>query len=301
MTELAVVGVGDWGENLVRTFDAAANVSRCCHAGDPDTAARLADQYPHVVVTTDYETVLASDVDAVVVATPIDTHSSLVKRALRADKHVFVEKPLGERRAGAARAGRLANERGLVLFVGYLFVHHPLFERVGALVDDEVRSVDLAWNYVGGFTSELVTDYVCHPVSVTTALFDAAPDAVDVTACRDVTSGPGPDAVSCTLSYGETPCHLRVSRISPREANTRVAVETERGISVWDDTVLRRFDEETGEFRTVATADTEPLAAECRAFCRCVERDESPTTDGEFAGTVHGVLGRVRHGCRTNV
>jgi hypothetical protein len=51
----------------------------------------------------------------------------------------------------------------------------------------------------------------------------------------------------------------------------------------------------------VVTTDYETVLAECRAFCRCVERGESPTTDGEFAGTVHGVLGRVRHGCRTNV
>lgn len=299
MSDVAVVGVGDWGRNLLRVFDEAADVQRCCHAGAPDTREWLTDAYPGVGVTTDYDEVLASDVEAVVVATPIDTHVDLVERALRAGKHVFVEKPLGPDRSGAAAVADVARERDLVVFVGYLFVHHPLFERVGALAREGLGSVRLSWNYVGEFATHLVTDYVCHPVSVTTALFGGRPDAVAVTGVEDVTDGPGPDALSARLTYGDVDCSLRVSRLSPRDSSTRVAVATDAGdYYLWDDTVLRRLGED-GRFREVATADAEPLAAECRAFLRAVASGTTPRTDGAFAVTVHDVLAEIAAAART--
>jgi predicted dehydrogenase len=300
MTDLALVGAGDWGRNLLRVLDdeTDATVPVCCHAGDPETRGWLVDNYPNVTVTTDYDDVLASDVDAVVIATPIPTHADLVCRALDAGTHVFCEKPLGPERAGAARAAELADHRDLTLFVGYLFVHHPLFARVSDIIATEgVRRVSLEWNYVGGFDTDLTRDLVSHPVSVTTALFgegDAPGDPDDVTvAVREGVDG-RVDRLDCTLTYREVPCDLRVSRLAPREAANRVTLVTDAGnCYVWDDTVLRRFDHGSESFERVAAAGTEPLAAECGAFLACLDAETVPKTDGGFAVAVQETLDAI--------
>jgi predicted dehydrogenase len=99
-----VIGFGYWGPQLVRNFDRlpAGHVSHIAELSpERREAARL--EYPTITVTESIEDVLASEVNAVVVATPIRTHYALAKAALERGKHIFVEKPLTthrERRPG---------------------------------------------------------------------------------------------------------------------------------------------------------------------------------------------------------
>src|SRR3954452_22381869 len=93
---VAVVGLGYWGPNLLRNLSELeqVEVAYVCDL-DPDRLARFARRYPDVQATDQLSDVLDDPaVDAVIIATPVDTHHTLATRCLAADKHVFVEKPL---------------------------------------------------------------------------------------------------------------------------------------------------------------------------------------------------------------
>ena len=93
---IAVVGLGYWGPNLVRALHDVdqAQVTWICDL-DPKHLEKVGRRYPAVARTMDFGEVLADDtVDAIAVATPVTSHFPLAKSALEAGKHVFVEKPL---------------------------------------------------------------------------------------------------------------------------------------------------------------------------------------------------------------
>src|SRR5581483_1827594 len=96
MIHIAVIDAGYWGPNLIRNFNQVPD-ARVTFVCDLNTAKleRLAGQYPNLHTTRDYQEALRdSQVDTVVVATPVSTHRKLATDALRAGKHVLVEKPL---------------------------------------------------------------------------------------------------------------------------------------------------------------------------------------------------------------
>ena len=96
MIQVGVIGAGYWGPKHIRVFSELPG-SRVAMVADMDEQRLAATraQYRHVRVTTDYRDVLySSDIDAVVIATPVSTHSRLAREALLAGKHVLVEKPL---------------------------------------------------------------------------------------------------------------------------------------------------------------------------------------------------------------
>src|SRR5439155_17310445 len=94
--QVAVVGLGYWGPNLLRVLFELPDVAvkYACDL-DTDRLAKAIRRYPSVEATTSVDQVLEDpDVDAVIIATPVFTHFELASRALRAGKHTFVEKPL---------------------------------------------------------------------------------------------------------------------------------------------------------------------------------------------------------------
>ena len=94
--KLGIIGCGYWGPNLIRNFNNISGVEMT-HCGDLDESRlnHIKGIYPKTIVTKDYREILSKkDVDAIIVATPIDTHYKIAKDALNADKHVLVEKPI---------------------------------------------------------------------------------------------------------------------------------------------------------------------------------------------------------------
>jgi predicted dehydrogenase len=93
---VAVVGLGYWGPNLLRVLFELPE-TKVKYACDLDTRrlSKVIRRYPSVEPTTDFDRVLADpEVDAVVIATPVFTHYELASRSLAAGKHTFIEKPL---------------------------------------------------------------------------------------------------------------------------------------------------------------------------------------------------------------
>src|SRR5881397_442895 len=124
-TSVGVVGLNYWGPNLVRNFDALAELTWLCDLDETQLAA-IGSRYPEARTTTSFDELLADDgLDAIVIATPVPTHYALAKQALDAGKHVFVEKPPAMRANEMDELVALAEERDLVLMPGHLLLYHP--------------------------------------------------------------------------------------------------------------------------------------------------------------------------------
>jgi predicted dehydrogenase len=134
---IAVVGLGYWGPNLVRVLFERNDVQvRWMCDQDPARTERLSRRYPGVNTTHSIDDVLADPlVDAVVLATPVNTHFELARRCMQAGKHVFVEKPLAASTSQAIELIDFATEQGLVLTCGHTFLYSPAVRAVKALID----------------------------------------------------------------------------------------------------------------------------------------------------------------------
>lgn len=288
---VAVVGIGRWGKNLLRCFDERTEVVACHHTGDEDNAEWVADHYPEVEVTTDYDDVLEEPrVDAVVIATPIATHVDLARRALSADRHVFVEKPLAPTAGDGAELLDLADERDRTLFVGYVFVYNPAIGRLGELIDGDARYARFDWKKFGPFDEPVVRNLLSHDVAVLRHLFDSEIEAMRVLDDGGVADRTDVVSVGGSLRSGPAfSMHAnRISRLD-RKAIT-VVTDTEECLQFEDD-ALYRFGPDG--YVPVAVPDVEPLAVECEAFLECVETGRIPVTDGEFGNAVDRVLDEV--------
>src|SRR6266700_235469 len=131
--KLAVVGAGYWGANLIRVFHRLGVLKSICDF-NLTQLQKLASQYPDAAVEPSYEAVLNdSSIDAVVIATPAETHYDLAKLALRAGKDVFVEKPMTLRADETEGLTSLAERLGRILMVGHLLEFHPAITRLREL------------------------------------------------------------------------------------------------------------------------------------------------------------------------
>ena len=108
--KVAVLGCGLWGRNIVRNFYNLNALGMVCDL-DEENLAKVREQYPDVRTTRDYNDILNSDeITAVCVVTPSHTHYPMVKKALLAGKHVYVEKPIATRADEAQELSKIAQE-----------------------------------------------------------------------------------------------------------------------------------------------------------------------------------------------
>ena len=133
--QIAVLGCGYWGRNLVRNFQAIRALAAVCDATAEgrDLAKKLA---PGAKVVADVQDVWNdSAITGVVVVTPAETHARLGQQALEAGKDVFCEKPLALRYEDAQRLADLAQAKARILMVGHVLEYHPAIDKIRELVD----------------------------------------------------------------------------------------------------------------------------------------------------------------------
>ena len=132
---IAVVGNGYWGKNLVRNFFELGALHTVCD-GNPLVEASVRAKYPQVSYLQDYADVLLDDnIRGVVLATPAVLHYDMAKRALLAGKDVFVEKPLALQVAEGEELLELAAKCGRILMVGHILQYHPAVRKLKELID----------------------------------------------------------------------------------------------------------------------------------------------------------------------
>jgi predicted dehydrogenase len=288
MTRVAQVGLGQWGKNLVRNFDQLAELVWLCDIDD-ERRAQAAQSYPSAQVTSSFDDVLADEsVEAVVVATPVPTHYELARRALEADKHVFVEKPPAMRGAEMEELCELAEERDRVLMPGHLLLYHPGVQKLKEIVDSgelgEVLYVYGNRQNLGTFrTNEnALWSLGVHDLSVLLYLIEEEPSEVRAHGNAFLSRGVE-DVVFCYLRFPSGKmAHMHLSWLDPHKirritvvGNERMAVfddmERERKITVYDNWRTR-----TGDIYSPTVDATEPLQRECEHFLRLVAGEGAP-------------------------
>jgi predicted dehydrogenase len=285
---LGQVGLGPWGKNLVRNFAELAELEWLCDI-DPARREESASRYPAARVTDDFEELLSSDVEAVVVATPVPTHYELARRALAAGKHVFVEKPPAMRAEEMEELVALSEERGLVLMPGHLLLYHPAVTKLKQLVDaGELGDVLCVYGNRQNLgvirkNENALWSLGVHDLSVILYLLDEEP--TEAWAHGNAFLNPGvEDVVFCYLRFPSGKiAHMHLSWLDPQKMRRITVVgldkmvvfddmELEHKVTIYEKAPWQPADS-YGEWRTRTgdkfspkVANDEPLRLECRAF-----------------------------------
>jgi predicted dehydrogenase len=294
---IAVVGAGRWGPNLVRNLLEIAG-DRMALVVDPDAGRRrvVAETFGVATAADVADALDDPDIGAVALATPTETHVALARRALNAGKHVLVEKPLSTSRADGEALCRLAEEWGLVLMVGHVFLYDAAVQEVhqrlaagdlGRLLYismtrtnlGPVREVSAAW------------DLASHDVAIVNHWLGGLPRAVSASGVSWLRPGVE-DAVFATLRYpNDVLIHLRASWLEPCKTRAIAVVGEERMATIDHlDPDPLRMHEHDGTTTSVAVAEAEPLRVQCQDFLDCISSGKEPAASGSFGLGVVRVL-----------
>jgi predicted dehydrogenase len=287
------VGLGYWGRNLARVFDAESDLTWLCDASET-LREEFARRYPNARVTADFEEMLSSDVDAVVIATPVPTHFPLAKAALEAGKNVFVEKPPAMRVEEMEELIGIAEARGLVLMPGHLLLYHPGVQKLKQLVDagelGEVLVVYGNRQNLGKIRMDenALWSLGVHDLSV--ILYLIQEKIVEAAAHGHAFLNEGvEDVVFCYLRFGSGKiAHMHLSWLDPHKMRRLTVVGRDK-MAVFDDMDLDRkvtvYDKapeqpadtygewrtRTGDIFSPKVSNAEPLRLECQHFLRLVQ------------------------------
>ena len=297
---VGVIGAGYWGVNLLRNFDALGTLAALCEV---DAAARHTQSaaYPRAAVFDHADSLFADPtIDAVAIATPAATHGGLVKQALAAGKHIFVEKPLCLDVEEGKRLAKSTTAKGLTLMVGHLMLYHPAFVALRRCIDDRELG-DLRYIYSNRLSlgkvrreENALWSFAPHDISMILALTGTLPSRIAATGGYYLSH----DVADTTLSHltfdSGVQAHIFVSWLHPFKDQRLVVVGT-RGMAAFNDVAqgadkllyypLRQ--KTAGDVPVLAKADArpipidagEPLRRECQAFLDAVSGGAAPPSD----------------------
>lgn len=306
---VAVVGMGYWGKNLVRNFSEIGALSLICDE-NPDCREMVRQEYPDISFCSDFETVLTNKkIKAVVLATPASAHYEMARKALEAGKDVLVEKPLALTVKDGERLVKLAADRQKILMVGHVLRYHPAVIKLGELI----RNGDLGcirYFYsnrlnIGKIRVEenILWSFAPHDISVMLALLMEEPCAITCQGGVYLDQNIADVTMSQFLFPSGVRGHIFVSWLHPFKEQRLVVVGSEK-MAVFDDTAddkLVVYPHKVAWKNRIPTAvkakaekipiaADEPLRAECLHFLECVRDRKQPLTDGREGLRVLKVL-----------
>ncbi len=306
---VAVIGCGYWGKNLVRNFHGLGALAAISDP-DPGTASAMAAQFDVSCLNSD-EFLSDENVTAVAIAAPSDLHYRLVRDALDAGKHVFVEKPLALDLAQAEELCERADAAGLTLMVGHLLQYHPVFLKLLDMVR-QGQLGRLQYLYSNRLNLGIVRreenilwSFAPHDISMILSLVGDEPEQVTAIGAAYLHKRIA-DVTTTHLAFaGGEQAHIHVSWLHPFKEQKLVVVG-DRAMAVFDDgqpwpTKLQLYPHQIewidgrplpskADAVPVLVAEAEPLECECRHFIDCVSTGARPRTDGAEALRVLRVL-----------
>ena len=132
---LGIVGLGYWGPNIIRNLQGNKAVSSIrAFDLDSDRTFRLKTRFPSLIPVNEFDSLLKSDVEAVIIATPVFSHFELAKKALENGKHIWVEKPFVMNAKEAEDLINLADKNSLRIFVDHTFIYTGAVRKIKELV-----------------------------------------------------------------------------------------------------------------------------------------------------------------------
>jgi predicted dehydrogenase len=184
---IAIVGCGYWGPNLLRNFSQIpdCHVTACCDLDDKKLA-RMKTLYPAITATRNFEEIVAdSSIDAVAIATPVRAHAALAKACLERDKHVLLEKPMATSSKECLELIRLAEARRRILMVGHTFEYAAAVNKAKQIIDSgelgEIYYISCVRVNLGLFQPDInvIWDLAPHDIAIILYLLRALPVTVN--------------------------------------------------------------------------------------------------------------------------
>ncbi|HYI93657.1 MAG TPA: Gfo/Idh/MocA family oxidoreductase [Bryobacteraceae bacterium] len=297
--KVAVVGVGYWGKNLVRTFNDLGALGALCDVQEC-VAAKYKNDHAGVTFYRELKDVLADPViTAVALATPAVTHYDFAKAALNAGKDVLVEKPLAVDVRHGQELVKLAEANHRVLMVGHILRYHPAILKLQELIrSGALGKINYLYSNrlnIGKIRTEenILWSFAPHDISVMLALLNEMPVRVSCEGGAYLSR----DVADVTLSHFDfasgAQAHIFVSWLHPFKEQRLVVVGSEK-MAVFEDTAAHKLilyphrvkwenrlpTAIKAEGEIVDIESGEPLRAECAHFLECVESRRVPVTSG---------------------
>jgi predicted dehydrogenase len=302
----AVVGCGYWGPNLARNVSEHPQfrLQALCDR-DPIQLQTLGQRYPGAAALAEFDAVLCDhSVEAILLATPPQTHHPLAKRALEAGKHVLVEKPLATHLSDAHELADIAEGTELVLMPGHTFIYSPAVNAVRDLIQEgvvgDIHFITSSRMNLGKYQSNgVVCDLAPHDLSILLYWLDQPVVGVAASGSSVFEQGV-PETAFMTLTFaGGTTANVQLSWLAPRKVRQMIVVGSRRMVQ-YDDTVsdepVRVYDRgieiapptnfgehqltyRSGDVVSPRVEPQEPLRLELDDFARAIRTGEEPRSN----------------------
>lgn len=238
---IGIIGLGYWGPNLVRNFLAQKNINKVIACDKKlERLDFIKIKSPAVQTTSSYEDLLKSDIDAIVIATPVDSHFPLAKKALEAGKHIWVEKPFTATSQHAEELLELADKKNLRIFVDHTFIYTGAVRKMKEIVEKgelgKILHFDSVRINLGLFQKDInvIWDLAPHDLSIMNyVLSHLKPIAVSA---NGIANYNGKENIAHISLYFEENCfaHFHVNWTSPVKIR-RMIVGGDNKMLVFDD------------------------------------------------------------------
>ncbi len=311
MINIGIIGYGYWGPNLVRNFVDTPG-ARVSWVSDLDASKleTVRRRYPAVATTTQYRSLLDDpNTQAIAIATPVNTHYEIALEALRAGKHVWLEKPMTENSEQARKLVEEAKRHHCVLLVDHTFLYTGAVMKMAELIKSgEVGRIyyyDSTRVNLGLFQRDVsvISDLAVHDFSILEYLLGEHPTAVSASGTNHFPETPE-NLAYVTLFYDSgTIAHANVSWLAPVKVR-QILVGGSKKMIIYDDLdpseKIKVYDKgvdftddpkkieqmrvgyRTGDMWAPQLEVTEALRVECAHFVDCINNHKVPKSDGQL-------------------
>jgi len=315
---IAVVGCGYWGKNLVRNFYELKSLYAICDI-DKDRLKSSQEKYHNLTIYNEFKALLKDpNAKAIVISTPAATHYNFAKEALLADKDVFVEKPIALNYEDGEELVLLAKKRNKILMVGHILKYHPaIIELKNLIAKGDLGKINYIYSNrlnLGRLRTEenVLLSFAPHDISVILSLVGEEPTKVSSHDGTYISKGISDITVTIMEFPSGVKAHIFVSWLHPFKEQKLVVVGT-KAMVVFDDLTLEKLfiyphkikwkegkipvaEKALYELVPGLQKMLEPLKLECEHFIECVKSRTKPITDGEEGLRVLRVLDACQGG-----
>jgi predicted dehydrogenase len=329
MIKVGIIGYGYWGPNLVRNF---MNVEGCTvtHICDLDNKKLeiAKKKNPSISTTNSINEIFGnSEIDAIVIATPVSTHYDLALKALESNKHILVEKPLTDNVEKAKILGTKAKEKDKILMIDHTYLYTPAIQKIKELMDSDsigkIQYIDSTRINLGLFQTDInvMWDLAVHDIAICCYLLNEKPISVQATGISHTENGLE-NMAYITLHYSTKKIiHFNCSWVSPVKIRYMLIggdkkmivfndLETTEKIKIYDSSYENKYDSEhtqnfltdyrIGDIYIPKIPQIEGLKNMAEDFINSIQNNTEPTSNYDLGLTIVKILECAQKSIKNN-
>jgi UDP-2-acetamido-3-amino-2,3-dideoxy-glucuronate N-acetyltransferase len=293
INKIGIIGIGNWGKNLVRDFSKISDIKKCTSNGNIQNIKWLKKNHPSIDYVDNYKEIFNDgEINAVLISTPIKTHYTLVKKALLAKKHVFVEKPLCSKVEEAEELIQIAKKNNIFLFVGHIFLFNEVLKKIIQIVKKEkITYIEFNWNKFGSFDEDIFLNLLSHEISIILKLF-GKPKKINLLSSFGFISKRDIVTLDVKLPQNQN-CQIYLNRYS-NDKQKIVKIFTKKNMYLWNDLKLYKNNKKLSNFKLIYESKLTPLEIECKFFIDELNKSNNSFEYANLAKDVIQVIDKIK-------